>query len=257
MNSVQVMRGVAPSISERLWQRWDMPLMAALSLIAFFGGIVGLTVWLMAGDPDAAANAEALAANPTFVIGSLFFSGIALTVAVWAGMRWRARRWEDIGVGGITRRWLLIAVLAAVGLRIAVIPLALLLQALGLPMDKPQLALFLPENLSWPVMLALLALGGLVIPFAEELFFRGVLHTWLRERWGVWVAVAVGSTVFGIVHGHLTIGIMAAFLGVVLALLYERSRSLTVCFVVHAVYNTLAIGLLYLLTAFGVQIPGL
>jgi membrane protease YdiL (CAAX protease family) len=46
-------------------------------------------------------------------------------------------------------------------------------------------------------------------------------------------------------------------LGIVLALVFERSKSLWPSIIIHAANNTFAIGLLYVLLAAGVPIPGL
>ncbi|NJM07771.1 CPBP family intramembrane metalloprotease [Candidatus Gracilibacteria bacterium] len=66
----------------------------------------------------------------------------------------------------------------------------------------------------------------------------------------------MSAVVFGAVHGHPTIGVIAGLLGVTLAIIYERSRSLTACIVVHAVFNTLGIALIYIIGD-GIRVKGL
>lgn len=249
--------GAAPaSAGARTWRGRDVALMTALSLAAFLVAMVGLVAALaMAGVP--VDDPDALVAAPAFTLGTLALTGIALIGAVWAGLRWRRLSWESIGVAAPQRRWILIAALAALGLRIAAVPLGLLLQAAGFPMDNPQLPMLLPEGGSWAVLAATLVLAGVLIPIAEELFFRGVLYAWLRERWGVAVGVVVSSAVFGAVHGHPTLAVIAGSLGVATALIYERSRSLPAAIAAHMTFNILGIGLLYALVALGVELPGM
>ena len=83
----------------------------------------------------------------------------------------------------------------------------------------------------------LVILGGLLVPFGEELVFRGVLYTWLR-RWGVPVATGVSVVVFGLLHGGGLLLFTAMFLGVLAAFAYERSGSLWPAVVAHSVANT-------------------
>jgi uncharacterized protein len=83
-----------------------------------------------------------------------------------------------------------------------------------------------------------------VAPFAEELFFRGFLFGALRKR-GLIVAVSVSGLAFGLAHvASSPIGFLVplATLGVILALLYERTKSLYPPIALHALNNSIAFG---------------
>jgi membrane protease YdiL (CAAX protease family) len=83
---------------------------------------------------------------------------------------------------------------------------------------------------------------------AEELFFRGFFYTALRQRLGIAAAVTISSLVFAV--GHIdALGVVVAgfFMGVALALAYEYTRSLWVAIAIHALNNSMAIVLIYLL----------
>ena len=84
----------------------------------------------------------------------------------------------------------------------------------------------------------LVLLGGLIAPFGEELLFRGTLYAWLR-RWGVVLATVVSAGVFGLFHGVNVVLPAAVVLGVLCALLYEKSGSIWPAVAAHAVNNTL------------------
>jgi hypothetical protein len=103
----------------------------------------------------------------------------------------------------------------------------------------------------------MLVLAGIAVPFAEELFFRGVLYAWLRGRWGVWVGVIVSSLIFGLVHLSPVVIIGAIPLGIVTALVYERTKSLWSSVIVHLAFNSLGLLLFYVTLASGVQLPGM
>jgi membrane protease YdiL (CAAX protease family)/uncharacterized RDD family membrane protein YckC len=86
---------------------------------------------------------------------------------------------------------------------------------------------------------------AIVAPFAEELFFRGMLFGGLRVRMGPVPAALISGTVFGALHA--TTGITTVppliFFGVALALLYEKTGSLWPPVILHLINNSLALAL--------------
>jgi membrane protease YdiL (CAAX protease family) len=95
---------------------------------------------------------------------------------------------------------------------------------------------------------AAFVLGGLLVcvvaPVCEELFFRGFLFGALR-RHGLVVAALVSGVGFGLAHvASSPIGFIVplATLGIILALLYERTGSLYPPMALHALNNSIAFG---------------
>lgn len=85
-----------------------------------------------------------------------------------------------------------------------------------------------------------------VAPLAEEFFFRGYFFGALRNWKGYMLAAIVSGLVFGAVHiGSAPIGLTVplAFFGFGLCLLYHRTGSLYPGVVLHALNNSLALGL--------------
>jgi len=86
----------------------------------------------------------------------------------------------------------------------------------------------------------LLWAGAVVIaPTAEEIFFRGLLQTFLvkvfRSRW---VAIGASAAAFGLVHVSQVYAIPALiFFAVLLGYVYERTGSLIPPILVHACFN--------------------
>jgi len=84
-----------------------------------------------------------------------------------------------------------------------------------------------------------------VAPVAEELFFRGFMFTALRRAWGLVPAVLATGVAFGAVHAGSSEPEFLVPLGVfgaALCLLYWRTGSLLPCIVLHALNNSLALG---------------
>jgi membrane protease YdiL (CAAX protease family) len=84
------------------------------------------------------------------------------------------------------------------------------------------------------------ALGPTLVVFApigEEMFFRGFLYRALRKRFAVAPAVVISAAAFGLAHVYPLIVAVIFVDGVVLALLYERTKSLVACIAAHSVNN--------------------
>ncbi|QFP76235.1 CPBP family intramembrane glutamic endopeptidase [Deinococcus sp. AJ005] len=108
----------------------------------------------------------------------------------------------------------------------------------------PSAADSVPQFLSsGPDVWALLLAAGLLIPFAEEVAFRGLLMRGHERAAGFTVAALTSTFAFSVAHG-----VPASIAGIlplayVLARLVQHSGSLWNSVIVHALNNTLAVGL--------------
>jgi len=191
---------------------------------------------------------------------SLWLVGLEIVALVsgvyFFGVRRKGRSWGDLGLQPATMRWMLVSAgISLIGIPLSGLIALIIVFAFNLPMESPQLGFLLPEGLTWLSGLGILIFGGFAAPFAEELFFRGVFYTWLRERWSLWPSALLSALVFGIAHGDILVGGVAFVLGIVLALVFEYSHSLWTAILVHIVNNSVRIILLYVLFAFGL-FPG-
>lgn len=146
----------------------------------------------------------------------------------------------------------LTAVVTQVSLLVGVEPSQHALSGLG-DID-PQLYLYL-------VPLMFLIVG----PF-EELLYRGVVQQRLRESFGPVAAIVLASVVFASIHipahgfggaglASTTASISALFVGsLVFGGLYEWTKNLTVVALVHGLYNSILLVVLYLVTVYGPEL---
>lgn len=171
------------------------------------------------------------------------------------GVRRNKLGWSSVGLRPTTISWVLISLVATLLLIpiVSLITLAILFLT-GQPMENPQLDFLLPEGMSAIDAAFMLFLAGIAAPIGEELLFRGVLYTFMRERWGIWLSVFLSSFLFGLIHGNLAVGLTGFLLGVLAAIVFEYSKSLWTAVIVHAINNSVKIGILYLLVLLGVAI---
>jgi CAAX protease family protein len=88
-------------------------------------------------------------------------------------------------------------------------------------------------------------------PFVEELTFRGVGYSLLLDRFGKWVAIAVVGLLFAASHGLFQALPELATLGCALAWLRARTGSIYPGMVVHAVFNSIALAVVFFHAAHG------
>jgi membrane protease YdiL (CAAX protease family) len=99
-------------------------------------------------------------------------------------------------------------------------------------------------SMSPPALQALKSL--LIAPVIEEAFFRGVVHAGLRcrtDRLGrPWPAIALTAFGFGVAHlvsAPPTHAVAVTVPALAIGWIYERSRSIALCVVVHAACNAI------------------
>ncbi|MEM8857138.1 MAG: type II CAAX endopeptidase family protein [Chloroflexota bacterium] len=151
---------------------------------------------------------------------------------------------SSLGLGSIPHEW----VWPAVGLGIAaalvrmLIAFVLLEQYPVLEESAQALSEVFEFDQNWQMIVAGL-MATLIVPFYEEVFFRGVVHNGLANRLGMWGAIIVAAILFGLIH-IFPIQIITAFLlGLVLGWLYEKSDNIWIPVLCHMVNNGIAMGL--------------
>jgi len=85
-----------------------------------------------------------------------------------------------------------------------------------------------------------------IVPFAEEVLFRGYLFSKLAKLMPMWAVVVVTSLIFGFVHGAWNLAFDTFALGVVLATLRIITNGLWAPIMLHMLKNGLAFYLLFI-----------
>lgn len=81
----------------------------------------------------------------------------------------------------------------------------------------------------------------LIAPVVEEMLFRGILLRAFLERYPRGLAISYSALYFGAAHLNIYQFFLAFLLGLLLGWLYERSRSLVPCIVLHGALNTIVV----------------
>lgn len=100
---------------------------------------------------------------------------------------------------------------------------------------------------SSPWQLSVLFIFGVIIaPFAEELYFRGLLFSVLKQYLGLGWGIVTSGIVFGLLHFDLVRLFPLALGGMGLAVLYHKTKSLYASIITHGVWNGLMFAILLL-----------
>ncbi len=182
-----------------------------------------------------------------YLLNVLFLGGGAL---FW-GLRRKKITWGQLGLSLKRWRWAFLGL--AILITGALYPLragvAYALQMLlggGMAGLQERSDILTAGGFSWPTFILTLIGVGILVPFSEELYFRGLLFNWFEEHMSFWPSVLISATLFGMGHFD-SIGVAAsAFLiGVVNAWVYARTRTLWLPVAIHVVTNSSAIILIF------------
>ncbi|HEX7006242.1 MAG TPA: CPBP family intramembrane glutamic endopeptidase [Alphaproteobacteria bacterium] len=224
----------------------DLALTVVLALVLF---IVPIALYeLLVGDVPYFGQGDL---TQGAVLVAVALEAAALVGAVYGAVLLRRRiGWRDFGLRPVDSRWLIAAAVIGLG---CVLLLTLIVAgtqiALDRPITSPQAGMIAPEGFSWIGLLLMVPLGGFAVPLAEELIFRGLLYRWLRRHASVTASAVLSALLFGAVHGQPEVVAGGFVVGIVLALVYERSRSLWPPIIIHTVQNSVSIVLMYLSVA--------
>lgn len=130
--------------------------------------------------------------------------------------------------------------LGVLGIYVASVLYGLIAQALHIDIQTNVDALLKQaQNEPWTI-LATLLVAIIVAPFCEEIFFRGLLFQGMRLRLSVWAAIVLSALLFGIAHGDPGSLPLLVVIGLMLAALRWRTRSLWPGMLLHMLNNALA-----------------
>jgi membrane protease YdiL (CAAX protease family) len=178
------------------------------------------------------------------VFGSAFYGSLIL------GYHWSARERDWIGLRArftpVGRTPLILGALTAPALIAVTTMLGFILKAIGITLKDTPEPPILPHH--WAQLPFAFLLIVILAPICEELFFRGLLLDWLKQKINVWIAALILSVVFSLLHLNPfslgAVGWLAFFhrflMGISASALAIKYRSLWPSFTLHATVNGIA-----------------
>jgi len=237
--------------SNQSWElKWDWETILVVLIIGFFfisQILLPILFSVIGFNPvDLSIRGKAL-----YVLVSYFLmAGSGLLVLYWSiksffplpegWFKFRSKNWFWWGLGGY----------------LTAIPLVFLVSFLnqqiwdGQGGSNPLLLLAL-ESQDKVALFIFFVTASIAAPIFEEIIFRGFLLPSLTRYLPVWGAIIVSGLIFAIAHLSLAEVLPLATLGILLGIVYTRSRSLLSSILVHSLWNS---GTLFSLFVLGSKI---
>lgn len=209
--------------------------------MVFLGAIASTLLLRVGSAVTGQERAEGLASpllyGATIIIYGLLLVGIYLFAARRSG-------WAAVGVTAPPVQSLVLTVPLLLVLTLSgIILINLTITVLqGGSFENPQIeALTGGQPLSSLQVGLLFLLLAVLVPIAEELFFRGMIYPLLRWRWGRTVAIVLSAAIFAVAHVIPLLMPALFFVGLVLGQLREWSKSIIPGILIHATQNAIAL----------------
>ena len=227
------------------WPIAGLPRRLAAVLLCFYSGLL-LGTWV-----QKLAGGSAGPSVVQMIVAALSFQGASL-VLVARFVREHGTNWS--GAFGFRNRWrqaLLLGFIVAC----LFVPIGWMLQWVsakmmdhwpGLHPQEQQAVQTLHMASTWLPRVVLGIITILVAPVAEEILFRGILYTWVKQLGFPRLALWGTALFFAAVHQNLVTFVPLTILALALALLYERTDNLLAPITAHAIFNGMNFTVLYL-----------
>jgi membrane protease YdiL (CAAX protease family) len=220
------------------WRGGDVALILLTGVVLVILSIV-VVIWFVAAT-DMMVSVEALVLAELLIYG-----GLAL-VAWYVTFRRRHATREQVGFSWVGIGPLLLMFLVLVGFWVVNLVVGILSTLLlgEVPSAREQL-FWIGGSPSLRVLILLFVAVVIVAPVVEEFVFRGVLFQYLRSRRSFWVAASISALLFSI--SHFVPSLIPSFfaMGLILAALVERYRSLYPAIALHALNNAFATAVVF------------
>ena len=194
--------------------------------------IIGIITVLIIAAVNHDVNAIVSASNSvTMTLLLALLSGIITVLFAWRPLK-MYKLPEEIKPAGVSPITSILIVLAAF---CGISAISFINSYLGLPN--------LIENLMLSASVSVLGIVVICIagPILEEIIFRGAaLGYMLRKGVNSKVAIIVSALIFGIIHINPAQIFMATFIGLILGVIYYKTRNIILTSVIHIINNSMA-----------------
>jgi CAAX protease family protein len=175
------------------------------------------------------------------VLAALSFQGLALVLVqlfVWE----HQLSWA--GAFGFSNNWK-VAVLVGAVICIVFLPIGWGLQIVSIEVmshfsvqpNQQEAVQALGQVKGWTDCIALAGVAVVLAPIAEEILFRGILYTFIKQVGYPKLALWGTSVLFATIHWNLMTLVPLLVLAITLTLLYEKTDNLLAPIAMHSLFN--------------------
>ena len=222
------------------WTATDVAKGFGLYLVAL-AAVIGMLFLFLTFDPSTLSGDEEFTTALLFAVMNA--GELLMLLAAWRFSSFKYHcGWRSLGFR-YPRKLGNAARLAVAGFILSILAsfiYAIIITALGLDsLEAAEPPSELVETSAGVAVFAILAI--VVAPIAEETFFRGFVFPGIGRKYGLWWGAIASAALFAMMHGSLGALFPTLAIGLVLAWVYVRTRSIWACIACHAAYNSLAL----------------
>ncbi len=186
------------------------------------------------------------------LLGMIILHPAVLLVVIWLADPYRRRPPTEGNPVKLPDRntYLLVDLGLKWGVALRFVALAVIMLQLAVGMEPPPTnnpLQLIERPLSSVEQAAIVVAIVIIVPIAEEIFYRGLLYQSLGNYLSLPAAAAVSTAVWALLHGSLLLVPPLFALGIFLVVLYESTRSIWVPIAAHMGFNLTSFVLLWLL----------
>lgn len=223
------------------WKFKDAMIVLAVNLVA---GFVVADLFIKPG-----LSRMGLSSLEAGTIGGMFLAVVAFTTVYLWGVRQYRISWKVIGIFNakkIIQHKKMILLYTFGALIVSLLLLFAMYSIIGVSPNSRSNAV--DDTYLFAILLAVFS-SVIVSPIYEEVLYRGFIYPTLRNRFGVKKAIVFSALIFSLVHLPSIDILPVNFVnGLVFAILYERTNSIYVPMVAHALFNLSLMTLVYLVS---------
>jgi membrane protease YdiL (CAAX protease family) len=123
----------------------------------------------------------------------------------------------------------------------------ILVSHLGIPKPPPSQLKYIIQTVvkerSLIQLVFLFITGTIIVPIAEEIIFRGYLLNFFKNHTNTVFAVIASAFLFALSHETLLFMPYFIVLGLILAVMYVKTKTIIPCMVTHGLYNLVVMAL--------------
>lgn len=198
-------------------------------ILSTLGLVLAMSLWYANGGPTVSILANNILSEGVVLIPALaavFYSGEKLSVM--------------IPFHKIRIKTVLLVILYVIML----FPMVTFVNAVSMIFVENTVSAISGDVLKMPMWVMILSIG-ILGPLVEEIVFRGVILQSYQRTGRIVGSILLSSVLFGMMHMNFNQFAYGAVMGIMLALLYEATGTITASFLAHATFNTIEVVMMY------------
>lgn len=229
----------------------EKPRWGIVDLIVVYAGMIFFTLLLSGWSKSLlngwkAARGHQLTDLQTFILVFFIQFLVTISLVLAAAVGVRGASIKSLGLRpGKAGSWIRYGLLGGLLITVFIFLAAVLIQHIHPSLDKQSFEQALHASRNWHQFAVLLIIGSVLAPFAEELFYRGMVYPVFRYHLGKLPGMLAAGAVFGAAHLDLWRALPLTIGGVFLCWIYEKSGSILVSALAHGVWNGLMAVVVY------------